>query len=223
MGKQPSLGGLVVAMITRGERCAYSSTTRHAVIFPTCCFQIRDRVEGGVVLLLPGVATAALVMPWLEEESYCGKFVPSWVIAPFRKVISLRASPKLLVIVCAIQFVVLFVGVLQQLNRVECTIALPSNGPVSVECDTCRNRTITTRSIIMNLGGAIIIASGLLAVRLRDQRLLFVYGTVMLFFSLVIGLTAMLTALETPVLEVAVVRKARARDPSLSSRAMHVP
>jgi hypothetical protein len=77
-------------------------------------------------------------------------------------------------------------------------------GEVMIECDSCIRASISTRGVLINLGGALVISSGLAAVYLRHQRLLYVYGTCMLFFSLIIGLTAVLSTLESPVLEVAV-------------------
>lgn len=144
-------------------------------------------------------------MPWLElESSEYFKAVPPCCLSLFSRVISLRSSPKLLVAVCGLQMLVLLVGLLQQLGRVECSIAVPSGGPVEVECDTCHERGLSLRTFLLHVGGAVVIGTGLLAVHWRNQQLLYVYGTVMLFFSVVVGLTAMLTALETPVLEVAV-------------------
>ena len=140
-------------------------------------------------------------MPWIESSI---SYLPPECVTLLARLASLRASPKLLVGVCCTQLVVLLVGVLQQLNRVECAIAVPSGGPVVVECESCRRKSITSRGFILHLGGAGVIACGLLAVKWRDSRLLYIYGSAMLFFSLVIGLTAMLTALEAPVLEVAV-------------------
>ena len=140
-------------------------------------------------------------MPWIEQA---WTFLPEWLLAYVAKAVSLRASPKLLVGVCTCQFGVLLIGLMQQMQRVECSIAVPTGGPVVVECDTCRRRSVSFRGAMLHLGGAGVIACGLLAVRWRDARLLYIYGTAMLFFSLIIGMTAMLTALEAPVLEVAV-------------------
>ena len=140
-------------------------------------------------------------MPWIENVE---SILPEWAIKFLGRLGSLRASPKLLVGVCCTQFVVLLWGLLQQMNRVECAIAVPTGGPVVVECDTCRHRSVSMRAAMLHLCGGGVIACGILAVRWRDSRLLYIYGTSMLFFSLVVGLTAMLTALEAPVLEVAV-------------------
>lgn len=140
-------------------------------------------------------------MPWLESAS---TILPPWLVNVIAKAGSLRASPKLLVGVCGAQFVVLSIGLLQQFNRIECSVAVKGGEPVVVACDTCRRNGITGRSLLLHAGGAAVIGCGLLAVQRRDSRLLYVYGTVMLFFSMVIGMTAMLTALEAPMLEIAV-------------------
>ena len=141
-------------------------------------------------------------MPWLD--------LPPWLELPpscsalLYRLGSLRSSPKLLVGTCGLQLVALLWGLAQHLHRVECAIVVPNSGAVMLECETCHRTSATLRSVVLHLGGGCVIACGLVAVRWRDQRLLYVYGTAMLFFSLIIGLTALLTALETPVLEVAV-------------------
>jgi hypothetical protein len=142
-------------------------------------------------------------MPWLETAGDC-EWLPAWLVSLLRRVLGLRASPRLLVAVCSAQLVVLVVGMFQQMNRTECQIAVPAGGPVVVECDTCIHRTLTLRGFTVNLAGAVIICSGIAAVLFRNQRLLAIYSTCMLFFSGVIGLVAVITSLEGPMLEVAV-------------------
>ena len=145
-------------------------------------------------------------MPWLETVGEC-EWLPPWVLIAVRRVIGLRASPRLLVGVCTAQLVVLVIGMVQQLNRTECQIAVPAGGPVVVECDTCIHRTLTLRGFAVNVAGAGIICSGIAAVAFRNQRLLAVYSTCMLFFAGVIGLVAVITALEGPMLEVSPCRR----------------
>lgn len=140
-------------------------------------------------------------MAWFDE--------PTWpplktLYQQLRPLLSLRASPRLLVGVCGLQLLVLLWGVLALLDRTECAVTVPPGGPVVVECETCRTAGLGARHVLLNAVGACLIGSGALAVRWRDGRLLYVYGSAMLFFSLVIGLTAVLTALESPVLDVAV-------------------
>jgi len=144
-------------------------------------------------------------MAWLE-----GGNLPEWLrtlIAKFdslqRSCCGLRASPRLLVSICMVQFAVLIMGLLQQFKRVECAVAVPPSGAVVIECDTCRELHMSPRGLVLNTLGAAVIGCGLLAVHWRHQYLLYIYGSCMLFFSLVIGLTAMLTALEEPMLELA--------------------
>lgn len=102
------------------------------------------------------------------------------------------------------QAFVLLLSAMQQVGRAECAVSLPSNGPVQVLCDTCARLGLTMRSFIMYGGSATVIGIGVLAVLRRDKSLLLVYGSCMLFFAFVVGLTAALTALEAPVLEVAI-------------------
>jgi len=117
---------------------------------------------------------------------------------------SLRATPKFLVGVCSVQLLILAASVLHQASHTECSIAVPQVGPVVVECETCQRKGLTIRSFVLATIGTAVIVCGILAVYLREGRLLYIYGTTMLFFSLIVGLTALLTSLEAPVLEVAV-------------------
>ena len=121
-----------------------------------------------------------------------------------RQILGLRASPRLLVIICCVQAVVLLAGTLMQIGRADCAATLPDSGPMVIDCDSCRRLGLTFRGGAMFLFGLGVISTGLIAVWKRDQRLIFVYGSTMVFFAFVVGLTAVLTALESPVLEVAV-------------------
>ena len=140
-------------------------------------------------------------MAWLDEP--CTGW-PRDVLLWVRSVIGLRASPRLLTVICCVQLVVLLVGTFMQFDRTQCAVAVPYSGTVIIECNTCRQVSISTRRVILDTIGVGVIACGLLAARWRDKKLLYIYGTTMLFFSLMVGMTAMLTAMEAPVLEVAV-------------------
>ena len=121
-----------------------------------------------------------------------------------RPLAGLRASPRLLLGVCGLQAFILVAGAFMQLGRAECTITLPSSGPIMVDCDSCRQRGLGWRQFLLFLLGGGVIGCGVLAVQRRDQQLVFIYGSAMIVFAFAVGLTAVLTALETPVLEVAV-------------------
>ena len=145
-------------------------------------------------------------MAWLE-----GNELPSWLatlLAKFnslhRSFCGLRASPRLLVAICMVQFAVLLIGFFQQHNRTECAVGVPPTGSVIIECDACFAVSIGMRGILLHILGAGVISCGLLAVLWRSQYLLYIYGSSMLFFAILIGITAMLTALEEPMLELAV-------------------
>ncbi|KAL1527556.1 hypothetical protein AB1Y20_008944 [Prymnesium parvum] len=120
-----------------------------------------------------------------------------------RWLLGLRASPRLLLIICAVQLLVLLASTLQMLHRSECIVSLPRDGPVLIDCASCREAGLDGRAALTSLAGAAVIGAGALAVHQRDAKLLYFYGSAMIFFSFVVGLTAVLTALETPVLEVA--------------------
>ena len=142
-------------------------------------------------------------MPWLETVGECS-WIPPWVFEGIYRLTGLRASPRLLVLICSIQLTVLLLGMFQQIDRYDCHVIVPAGGTVVVECDTCTHRTLTLKAALLHLSGASIILCGLGAVFWRNQQLLAIYGMSMLFFSFMVGLVAILTALEGPVLEVAV-------------------
>ena len=126
------------------------------------------------------------------------------VMKALRPLLGLRASPRLLLGVCGLQAFILVIGAFMQLGRSECTITLPSSGPIMVDCDSCRVRGLGWRQLMIFMVGGGVIACGVLAVIRRDQNLVFIYGSAMIVFAFAVGLTAILTSLETPVLEVAV-------------------
>lgn len=126
----------------------------------------------------------------------------------------------MLVVICLLQFAMLVVGLLQHLNRTECSFLAPERGSVVLECDTCREVHIhnVPSAIILNAIGGCVIGCGLLAVHWRHQTLLYIYGTCMLVVALIVGMSATLTALEAPMLEVAVVT-AESKDAECARRA----
>ena len=129
-------------------------------------------------------------MAWLDTTV---SYLPTWLQAYLARLLGLRASPRLLLIICTLQFVVLACGILTQIHRTECAVVVPQAGNVVIECDSCIQTTLSIRGLILNACGAAVIACGALAVLWRNQQMLYVYGTCMLFFSVVIGMTAMLT------------------------------
>ena len=137
-------------------------------------------------------------MAWLDSAAWCT--LPPWLQKQFK----LRASPKLLVGICAVQMVLLLLALLQALSRTECAVSAWRNDDIVIECSTCQRVSLGLRGFLLHVFGAGVIACGGLAVAWRSQRLLYIYGTAMLLFSMMIGLTAMLAALEIPVLEEAV-------------------
>ena len=143
-------------------------------------------------------------MVWLTKVSQPVAGACKPVLALARELVALRASPRLLVVICFVQAAVLVIGTWLQVGRSDCTIQLPPTGPMILDCDSCHTLGMTWRTLLTLTGGMAVIGIGITAVWRRDQHLLFVYGTCMLLFAFVVGLTAVLAALETPVLEVAV-------------------
>lgn len=143
---------------------------------------------------------ARFAMAFLDEEcTGCTKVAWEYL----RTVCGLRAAPRHLLAICALQLLVLGWGLLQHLHPTQCLVSIPPSGELLIDCATCRVVSLGMQAFLIHLGGFAVIACGVLAVHWRDQKLLYIYGTCMLFFALVIGMTAMLTAAEAPTLEVA--------------------
>lgn len=144
-------------------------------------------------------------MPWLDLANPIS-CLPDELQAQLRRVVALRMSPKFLVGVCYAQLLLIVLGLLQQLNTTFCVIDVPPAGTegISVDCPTCHARRLTITALFIQLCGLGVIGCGFLAVQWRDQRLLYVYGSLMLFFAMVVGLTAVLVNLQLPIVEAAV-------------------
>ena len=69
----------------------------------------------------------ARAMAWLDSTV---SLIPEWLQRKLRALLGLRASPRLLVAICSVQFMVLLIGLLQQLHRTECAVTVPQSGKV---------------------------------------------------------------------------------------------
>merc|ERR1711871_612813 len=110
---------------------------------------------------------------------------------------NLTSAPSYLFFICLIQLVMLLIGVLIGLHTAECTVLMPS-GAVVVDCTQCRKTGLTFGHIILLLVGMSVIGVGMYAAMFRDKQFCKIYGMIMMVYAFVIGLTAILTGLETP-------------------------
>merc|ERR1712167_135037 len=83
-------------------------------------------------------------------------------------------------------------------------VRLPSGSSIEVDCNRCRLLgRLRWRDIMLLIGGIGAILIGMYAAVFRNQHFCKVYGGVMMVYAFIIGLTSILTGLETPVLEAA--------------------
>lgn len=86
----------------------------------------------------------------------------------------------------------------------ECELDVDHQNIVSVNCEACRALGgFRWRDLFFLLGGLGIIGIGAYAALMRNQEACRVYGMVMLFYGFIIGLTAILTGLQAPVISAA--------------------
>lgn len=116
----------------------------------------------------------------------------------------LKGAPRTLALICIVQACVLFFGTFIGHGGAECQLDVTDTGVVLVDCAACRALGgFRWRDLILLLGGLGIIGVGFYAALLRNQSACQLYGMVMLFYGFVIGLTAILTGLQCPVISAA--------------------
>ena len=117
---------------------------------------------------------------------------------------SLSSAPQRLLVVCGLQIFMLIVGVFVGHGAAECEIRLPAGSSIEVDCNRCRLLGgLKWRDIFLLMGGVGTICVGIYAAVFKSKHYCRVYGLVMMVFAFIIGLTAILTGLEVPVLEAA--------------------
>jgi hypothetical protein len=86
----------------------------------------------------------------------------------------------------------------------ECELDVTETGVVVVDCAACRALGgFRWRDVFLLLGGLSIIGVGFHAALMKSQKSCQIYGMVMLFYGFVVGLTAILTGLQCPVISAA--------------------
>jgi hypothetical protein len=116
----------------------------------------------------------------------------------------LHGAPRKLAIICCIQAFVLVVGVFVGHGGAECQLAVVRGGHVDIDCNVCRPlaglRWRDTLILIVGLG---VIGLGVYSALFHDMWACRTYGLVMLCYAFILGLTAVLTGLQAPVISAA--------------------
>jgi len=116
----------------------------------------------------------------------------------------LTGAPTKLLIICAVQFVLLVINFFIEIGSEECEIQIHGQNDVEVICSNCRKHTfIRWQGITLFVLGIIVLIIGTFAGCFRSQKLCKVYGGVMIVFAFFIGLTCLLTGLNTAILSTA--------------------
>jgi len=114
----------------------------------------------------------------------------------------LSGPPLKLLVICTLQCVLLVIGVLVGIGRASCPITVRSGDDVQVNCGECiRHKYITWQQAALLAVGLAIILVGVIAAFLRRKSMCRVYGLIMLIYAFILGLTSLLTGLDTIVLE----------------------
>eukprot|EP00301_Raphidiophrys_heterophryoidea_P027814 c9835_g1_i1.p1 GENE.c9835_g1_i1~~c9835_g1_i1.p1 ORF type:complete len:204 (+),score=44.98 c9835_g1_i1:40-612(+) len=118
----------------------------------------------------------------------------------------LEGAPRNLFIICLCQLGMLMIGVLIGIHRPECMIRVVENtGEMIVDCEHCKaSAGLDWRDFVLLFAGIAVIGVGIYAALHRDRDHCQTYGMVMLLYSFVIGLSAILTSLEIPIIDAAV-------------------
>jgi len=114
------------------------------------------------------------------------------------------SAPRNLLVICALQTFLLFYGFLVGTRGAECDILLPPGGDVQLDCTRCRlTGGFQAQQLFLLSIGLAIIGTGAYGAYYKSKPMCRFYGLVMTVYSFVIGLTAILTGLQAPVLDAA--------------------
>jgi len=113
----------------------------------------------------------------------------------------LTGSPLKLLIICILQTTLLIFGVLVGIGRADCPITVHSGSDITVDCASCtRHAYVTWQQILLLFVGMGVVLIGVCAAIMRSKKLCRIYGLIMMVYSFVIGLTSLLTGLDSIVL-----------------------
>jgi len=111
-------------------------------------------------------------------------------------------APLTLLVICILQSLVLILGILLGIGRVSCPISVHNGNDVQVNCGECvSHHFVTWQQVTLFILGLGIICIGVAAAVLRNKTMCKLYGLIMLIYCFILGLTSLLTGLDTVVLE----------------------
>ena len=127
---------------------------------------------------------------------------PHWASNLKDRIKHVSGAPKKLLAICSAQVGMLFVGFYFGRGGAACALQLHGENDVRIDCNRCRALRGSDWQDYFFLGvGIASIFTGAYASIFRSEEYCRIYGMTMLVYSFVIGLTAVLTILELPVLQ----------------------
>ena len=113
----------------------------------------------------------------------------------------LQGAPRKLAMICVLQATILVIGVFIGQGGAECDLEVIRGGHVDIDCNVCRPLSgLRWRDVLLLVGGLGVIGLGFYSAIFHDQAACRTYGMVMLVYAFVLGLTAILTGLQAPVI-----------------------
>jgi len=114
----------------------------------------------------------------------------------------LGGPPLKLLVICCLQCGLSVISILAGIGKASCPIDVRSGDDVQVNCGQCyRHSFVTWQQATLFVVGLGIILIGAGAAILRKKTMCRVYGFFMLLYAFMLGLTSLLTGLDTIVLE----------------------
>eukprot|EP01112_Ceratiomyxa_fruticulosa_P023612 TRINITY_DN9107_c0_g2_i1.p1 TRINITY_DN9107_c0_g2~~TRINITY_DN9107_c0_g2_i1.p1 ORF type:complete len:184 (-),score=23.83 TRINITY_DN9107_c0_g2_i1:138-689(-) len=111
-------------------------------------------------------------------------------------------SPLKLLMICILQIALMLFSILIGIGRAECQVKMHSGSDAEIDCSTCvRHSFVTWEQVVLLCVGLCIVAVGISASIFRSKRLCKIYGFIMMVYAFVVGLTSLLTGLDSVVLD----------------------
>jgi len=130
-----------------------------------------------------------------------------WKAEGFRWREHLSGSPLKLLVICILQSLLLVFGILVGIGRADCPISISAGNTITVDCENCKEHPfVTWQQVVLLIAGLLVVLIGVGAALFRSKRFCKYYGLIMVAYSFVIGLTALLTGLDSIVLHDAIER-----------------
>eukprot|EP01119_Soliformovum_irregulare_P022769 TRINITY_DN7846_c0_g1_i2.p1 TRINITY_DN7846_c0_g1~~TRINITY_DN7846_c0_g1_i2.p1 ORF type:complete len:205 (-),score=30.13 TRINITY_DN7846_c0_g1_i2:110-724(-) len=113
----------------------------------------------------------------------------------------LRGPPMKLLVICILQVLVLFIGLIIGIGKSECEVSIHGGSDIEINCNNCKTHPyVSWQQLVLLFVGLIVISLGVVAALWRSRKMCKIYGIIMMIYAFVIGLTSLLTGLDTIVL-----------------------